>query len=239
MTYDVIAISNKRPEQWYYLYDQFFKSLGGYQPKVYQPTTWGGLATKPKVLYELIKTKAINTTHIIFADCWDLIFAAQPDEIMEAYGFFNSPLVISTEMNCFPDDLKEKYDELKPPTKYKYLNSGFICGEVEALLYLLEKMDLPNMPDDRFDPVKNCNVHPNDQFEYQKLAIRYPELVALDYKQILSQTLHGEDIENFDFSKARIKNKTTGSYPCTLHFNGGSKDNLSLREPILKHLNLL
>jgi len=239
MTYDVVSISNREPTEWYFLFNEYIKSLGSYKPKVFQPTYWGGLGTKPKVLYQLIKDGTINTTHIIFTDCWDFLFAAQPDEIMEAYGFFDSPLVISTEMNCFPDDLKEKYDELKPPTKYKYLNSGFICGEVEALLYLLEKMDLPNMPDDHFDPVKNCNVHPNDQFEYQKLALRYPELVALDYKQILSQTLHGAKIEDFDFSKERIKNVHTGSYPCTLHFNGGSKDDMAIREPILKHLNLL
>lgn len=241
MTYEVISISNQEPTAWYYLYKQYFQSLTsmGVTPKVYQPSFWGGLGTKPKVLYELIKNKTIVTSHIIFTDCWDLIFTAHPDEIMEAYKCFNAPLVISTESNCFPDDLKEDFDNRLPPTKYKYLNSGFICGEVEALLTLLEEMDLPNMPDDHYDPVKNCNVHPNDQFEYQKLAIKHPELIALDYEQILSQTLHGENIDNFDLSKERIRNKTTNSYPCTLHFNGGSKDDMPLREPILKHLNLL
>jgi hypothetical protein len=239
MTYDVISIMNKVPEAWYYLFDEYIKSLGEYKPKIFKPTYWGGLGTKPKVLHQLIKDKTINCSHIIFTDAWDFLFCAHPDEIMEAYGWFNSPLVISTEANCFPADLKEDFDNLKPTTKYKYLNSGFICGEVEALLYLLEKMDLPNMPDDHYDPVKNCNVHPNDQFEYQKLAIKYPELVALDYKQILSQTLHGATIDEFDFSKDRIKNKITGSYPCTLHFNGGSKDDMAIREPILKHLKLV
>lgn len=239
MQYDVISISNKRPEAWYYLFDEYIKSLGSYHPKIFQPSYWGGLSTKPKFLHYLIKEKHINTSHIIFTDCWDLVFAAEPDEIIEMYRIMNIPIVISSEANCFPDDLKAEFDERKPPTKYKYLNSGFICGETEAILYCLEKMDLPNMQDDHYDPIKQCNVHPNDQFFWQQIAIKYPELITLDYKQILSQTLHGESIDNFDFSKARIKNNLTGSYPCTFHFNGGSKDDMSLREPILKHLNLL
>lgn len=238
MTYDVINICNKVPDAWYYLFPEpYMKSLNGFRPKVFQPQRWGGLMTKPRVLYDLIKNKTIDTTHIIFTDAWDFLFCTHPDEIMEAYGWFNSPLVISSEANCFPDDLKEDFDNLKPTTKYKYLNSGFICGETEAILYCLEKMDLQNIPDDHFDGEKN--IHPNDQFEWMKIAIKYPELITLDYKQILSQTLHGATIDEFDFSKERIRNKNTGSYPCTLHFNGGSKDDMTTREPILKHLNLL
>lgn len=239
MTYEVISISNKAPEAWYYLFNEYFRSLGEYKPKVFQPSYWGGLSTKPKVLYQLIKDKTINTSHIIFTDCWDFLFCATPDEIMEAYSWFNSPIVISSEANCFPDDLKDEFDKLEPPTKYKYLNSGFICGETEAILTCLEAMDLPNLRDDYYDPEKKCNIHPNDQFEWMKIFVKQPVKISLDYKQILSQTLHGATIDEFDFSKERIRNKNTGSYPCTLHFNGGSKDDLNIRTPILQHLKLV
>lgn len=237
MTYDVINICNKVPDAWYYLFPEpYMKSLNGFQPKIFQPQKWGGLMTKPRVLYGLIKSKTINTTHIIFTDAWDFIFCATPEEIMEAYQWFNSPIVISSEKNCFPADLKDDFDKLSPLT-YRYLNSGFICGETEAILACLEAMDLPSIPDDHFDGEKN--VHPNDQYEWMKIFVKQPVKIALDYKQILSQTLHGATIDEFDFSKDRIRNKITGAYPCTLHFNGGSKDDMAIREPILKHLNLL
>jgi len=239
MTFDVISISNKRPEQWYYLFDEYFRSLQPYQPKVFQPQFWGGLSTKPKVLYQLIKDKTISSSHIIFTDCWDFVFADTPDEIFETYKAFNSPIVISAEANCFPDDLKKEFDELNPNKKYRYLNSGFICGGTEAILTCLEAMDLPNLKDDHYDVEKGCNYHPNDQFEWMKIFINNIVPIELDTLQILSQTLHGEDIDNFDFSRERIMNKTTKTFPCTFHFNGGSKDDLKLREPILKHLNLL
>lgn len=241
MNYSVVSISNCKPAAWYYLFDEYFRSIeltGAENPLVFQPQHWGGLSTKPKLLYQLIKNKTINTEHIIFTDCWDLVFAAHPDEIMETYFSFGSPIVISAESNCFPDDLKEEFNKRNPPTKYKYLNSGFICGETEALLFLLEEMDLPNLPDDYFDPVQGKNIHPNDQFEFQKLAIKHPDIIELDYNQILSQTLHDATIDEFDLTGGRIRNKNTGTYPCTFHFNGGSKDNLSLRNPILKFLRL-
>ena len=239
MTHNVVSISNKRPEAWYYLFDEFFKSLGENNPMVIQPHTWGGLSTKPKVLHWAIKEKHINTSHIIFADCWDLVFAAEPKEIMERYLSFDCPIVISCEKNCFPADLKDNFDEIVTPTPYKYLNSGFIVGETEAILSCLEAMDLQNLEDDHYDPINKCNVHPNDQFEWMKIFVKQPVPITLDYYQALSQTLHGADIEEFDFSEKRIKNRLTNSYPCAFHFNGGSKDDMKLRTPILSHLKLI
>lgn len=238
MNYDVIAISNKRPSAWYYLYDEYFRSLGEFKPKVFQPQFWGGLGTKPKVLYKLIKDKTIDSEYIIFTDCWDLVFCCHPDEIMTRYFSFNADVVVSSEANCFPDDLKSGFDKANPEAKYRYLNSGCIVGKTEAILTCLEEMDLPNLPDDHFDPEKNCNIHPNDQFCWMKIWVQQPVKIVLDYDQSLSQTLHGASIDDFDFSEERIRNKITNSYPCTLHFNGGSKDDMSLREPILKKLNL-
>lgn len=239
--YSVVAISNKRPDAWYYLYDQFFLSLEGHLPLVLQPTHWGGLSTKPKVLYAAIKNKTIDAKKIIFADCWDLVFAASPEEILARFSSqFNAPVVVSAESNCFPSDTKEDYDKLNPPTKYAYLNSGFIVGDTEAILTCLEAMDLANLPDDHYDPIKQCNVHPNDQYEWQKIFLKQPVKIELDYHQSLSQTLHDAAIEDFDFSdELAIRNILTNSHPCTFHFNGGSKDNLQLRNPILKKLNLL
>lgn len=238
MTHDVIAISNKQPDAWYYLYRQYFQSLLPHTPKVFQPQHWGGLMTKPRVLYQLIKDRTITTSHIIFTDCWDLLFCATPDEIMRHYAEFNADVVVSSERNCFPGDLKEDFDSQNPPTEYKYLNSGCIVGKTEAILSCLEAMDLPSIPDDHYDEEKKCNIHPNDQFEWMKIYFKQPVSIKLDYLQQLSMTLHNAKIEELDFSEKRIRNKVTGSYPCTLHFNGGSKDDLAIRNPILQHMNL-
>lgn len=236
--YSIVTISSHNPTQWYYLQGHFYQSLKGYEVFTFQPQVWGGLSTKPKVLYDVIKQKAVDSKYIIFCDSWDLIFAGSPDEVMAKYKEFECPIVISAEANCFPTDTKEQYDALNLPTKYKYLNSGFIVGETDAIVACLEAMDLPNLEDDHFDAEKGCNVHPNDQFEWQKIFLQQPVKMKLDTFQELSQTLHDAKVEDFDFSGARIRNVNTGSYPLTWHFNGASKDNMELRNAILPKLKL-
>jgi hypothetical protein len=239
MNYTIVTVSNRTPKEWYYLNTRFFKSLGSNTPLVLdnQFGVYNGLGTKPRWLYRAITEKLITTSHVIFTDSWDLVFATSPDEIMEKYSGFNAPVVISTEKNCFPTDYKEQYDKLECSTPYRYLNSGFIVGETEAILAILESMDLPNVPDDHRQP-DGSNYHCNDQALFQLEFLKQPVNIVLDNFQILSQTLHDANIDDFDFSEDRIRNKITNTYPCTWHFNGSSKDNLSLREPILKHLGL-
>ncbi len=239
MSYKIVTVSNREPQEWYYLYSQFFKSLGNKKPLVLdsQFGVFNGLGTKPRWLYRAITEKIINTKYVIFTDSWDMVFSASPDEIMERYFYFNSPVVISAEKNCFPSDYKDEYDKLGCATPYKYLNSGFIVGKTDAILAILESMDLPNVPDDHTLP-DGSRFHCNDQTLFQAEFLKQPVPMVLDNYQILSQTLHDANIEDFDFSEERIRNKITNSYPCTWHFNGGSKDKLSLREPILKKLGL-
>lgn len=242
MTFKVVTVSNQRPTAWYYLYDHFYESLRrfGVEPlTVRYNLPWGGLSTKPKWLYRAIKDGYIKEDIMIFVDSFDLIFARSIDEMVERYQSFDTDIVCSSELNCFPDDLKVEFDKVHTPTEYKYLNSGCIVGRTEAILTCLEEMDLVNLPDDYYDTEKNCNVHPNDQFEWMKIWAKQPVSITLDYYQSLSQTLHNANINDFEFNKHGVKNLITGAYPSTLHFNGSSKDQMEIREPILKHLNLV
>jgi len=242
MNYKIVTVSNRFPTEWYYLTKQFFESVKGYNGLLVDYSAfegWKGLATKPKWLYRAIKEGNIPEKFMIFSDSWDLVFCATPEEILERYESFDSDIVISSERNCFPADLKEYFDSLNPPTPYKYLNSGFIVGKTEAILACLEAMDLPNVKDDYHCEEMGCAIHSNDQHLWQIIFEKQPVKIALDYYQSLSQTLHDVSIDEFDLSGERIRNKITNSTPCSIHFNGSSKDRMELREPLLKHLNLL
>ena len=239
-SYRIITISNRQPTAWYFLQEQFYKSLGDYKVDTLVPQYWGGLMTKPRTLFQYIEQGNVTEEYIIFPDNWDVVFAATPDEIMTRFHSFYSDVVISAEANCFPDDLRNDYDKLdNQGMPYKYLNSGFIVGKTSAIFECLKAMDLPSIPDDYYDNEKGCNVHPNDQFEWQKIFLKQPVSIALDRHQILCQTLHDAKPEQFDFSSERIKNVITDSYPCSFHYNGASKDFMPIRVPILKKLNLL
>jgi hypothetical protein len=246
--YRIVTISNRVPTEWYYLRSEFYRSLGEHANDVLtvQPSIWGGLTTKPNTLCEMIEQGQIKEKYIIFPDNWDLVFATDPEEIMDIYQVIGKDIVISAEKNCFPADLKDTFDEIAKAndddSPYRYLNSGFIVGRTDSIYHCLRAMGAPNLPYDSWDNERNCANHPNDQEEWQKIYCmvhQHNASIHLDTGQLLSQTLHGAEPTDFDFSRKRIRNKVTGNYSCTYHFNGGSKSQLELREPILKHLNLL
>lgn len=239
----LVTVANKRPAEWYYTFDEFFKSLGDNEILVLgtHAGQYGGLGSKVRLLYNAIINGEIKEKYIIFCDCFDLVFAVPPEYLYNYYRmwFPNVPLVISAEKNCFPSDLKEEYDKLhNGSSPYKYLNSGMIVGEVSAMISVLESMDAKNVPNDYWDAEKNCMVNPNDQFYYQQEFLKQPVEIYLDREQILCNTLHSVKLEELSFEPQGIRNIETGRVPCAFHFNGSAKTD-GLREPILKHLNLL
>lgn len=244
MNYTVATVSNGEAKAWYYLQAQFYESLKGH-PVVtinYQDDMpWNGFSMKPKWLYRAVKEKIIDTEYLIFTDSWDLVWAAEPKEVMERYFSFGADIVINAERNMFPADYAEGFYKLEAPTEWRYLNSGFIVGKTESILKCLEAMDLSNVKGDHWDEERKCMENPDDQRMWQKTFLNQPEgvKIELDYYCQLSQTMHEADMSIFDFSGERIKNTVTNSYPCVFHLNGSAKDKMHIRQPILNHLNLL
>ena len=240
MSYTIVTVANKKPTENYYTFDEFFKSLNGEQISILgtHEGEYGGLGSKPRLLYHAIKNGDIKERHIIFCDCFDLVFAVPPKELFKKYLQFASPFVISAERNCFPDTHKKEYDDLGEDfdSPYKYLNSGMIVAETDAMFTVLESMDAKNIPNDYWDGEKMIN--PNDQEYYQKEFLKQPIPMVLDRYQILCNTLHDVKEDEFGFTQERLFNKVTGTYPCSFHLNGGAKTG-ECRTPILKHLKLL
>ncbi len=237
--YRIVTVANKKPTEAYYTFDEFFKSAGDEEVSIMgtHEGEYGGLGSKPRLLYNAIKSGLIPEKHIIFCDCFDMVFAVRPKHLYWKFLDFKSPFVISAEKNCFPTDLKDEYDKLgNDESPYKYLNSGMIIAEVEAMLTVLESMDAKNIPNDYWDGTKMVN--PNDQEYYQKEFLKQPVKMVMDTKQILCNTLHSVTLDEFDFSKDLIYNRVTKTFPGSFHLNGSAKTD-GLREPILKHLNLL
>lgn len=245
MKYKIVTISNRRPTEWYYLYDQFYKSLNGEEVLVLgtKYNEYTGLSDKPRLLYHAINDGKITEDYILFVDSWDLVFAAHPSEVMLKFLSMESDVIISSEKNCFPEDLKSEYDKLPWTSSYKYLNSGVIIGKTEAIFELLKSMDAPNLPRDYYDPEKGCNIHYNDQFLYMEQYLKQPVQMKLDYQQSIAQTMHDVEEHELEFitsvgvGAGLIRNVETGAYPAIIHLNGGSKDKWA-RPVIIKTLGL-
>jgi hypothetical protein len=170
-------------------------------------------------------------------DCWDLVLAGTMDEIFEKHRGNHCDITISAERNCFPHDLKEEFDKLAPEnTTYKYLNCGVIVGSTEALLAILEDMDAANLPADSHNSETGWH-YPNEQIEFQKVFLRQPVKIALDYTQDITWCLHDVGVNELGYAQERIYNNETQRFPSICHMNGGGKTS-GVREPILQHLKL-
>lgn len=240
--YTIVTVSDQRPLQNYYCYDEFFKSLAKYgvQPLVLSNelmgTRFNGLGSKPNWQCRAIKEGLIKTKYTMFVDCWDLFFAHHPDIAFEKYLDFNSPIVFNAEKNCFPHFVKEGYDKLNPTDTYRYLNSGVIIGETDAILTALESMGAPNIKEDGDE--NGAMFHQNDQQLWLECFLKQPVPMALDYKQYIIQTLHDVDIPEFELTDKGYKNIETGTIASIYHANGSGKSR-GVKEPILKSLGLI
>lgn len=237
--YRIVTISNREPQEYYYTYKYLRKSAGEDILELGKGQgEYTGLSDKPRILHKAISDGLIKEKIIVFVDAWDVVFAKPVEWAVDDFKAFPASIIIGAEKNCFPSCFKKEYDRLNSKSSYKYLNSGVIIGETEAIYEVLEAMDAPNLPVDYHDGRTGRNFHFNDQAYYMDLFLRQPVPMKLDYNCLIAQNMQDVQEDEIEFSELGIRNKETGSIPSIIHWNGGSKDKWS-REVILKHLNLI
>jgi hypothetical protein len=220
----LITVSSHRPQQNYYCYDEFFSCC---EKQKIQPTILGqnggyfGLLSKPKLLLSYLKSKSDNAKYTIFADCWDLIFTANPEKLIEMYKTFNTDIVFNAERNLFPrGDLLSLYPETGSP--WRFLNSGFFIGTTDSIITLLESMKLELIADDYRKPDGSWH-HENDQGYFLEHFTKQLVPMKLDSNCFIAQTLHGEELKDFTINESVCKNNITETCPVVWHANGGGK----------------
>lgn len=229
----VVTAANKAPTQDYYCFDAFKKSLARYkcEPVILGwQQQWKGLMTKPNLYFEWLRGHALPDEPIVICDAWDVVFAADPNEIHEKVKDTPAEIIWNAEKNLFPDPTLP-FNETG--TSYRYLNSGFAVGYPTAFIEMFGWMRLETIG---FDRTEDGNkIEPNDQFYIQKAYLESRIPMALDSRCEITQTLHGVEENELDLSGARIRNIETGSEPIVIHLNGFKE---KWRDKILTKLDL-
>ena len=157
---------------------------------------------------------------ICFVDAYDVIALAEPDEIVKKFKEYNCDLLLSTELNSYPEGKKERYQELfdqigHPKTNFKYVNAGGYIGYQHAI------MDLFSWKSDEI--VQYC-LQGTDQNYFIEYFLENATRarVALDTKQLIFQSLYKVKYEDFILFGGRIYNQVLLSFPCFVHLNGYS-----------------
>jgi len=157
---------------------------------------------------------------VIFTDSYDVVFNSNLYDIVNKFINFDCDILFAAEIYCWPDKTLIK-DYPYTESKFKYLNSGGIIGNVKSYRKLLE-FSIKNSDDDQLYytlSFLNKGIHLN------KLNIK------LDYNCEIFQCLNGIfyyiDIE---YDRSKIKNSLTNTNPCIIHGNGDLNSKLFLNQ---------
>lgn len=226
MTIPVIAVSDRKPTESYYIYDAFHESLRrfGHEPVILgfgEP--YRGMMSRLKLPLQYMRT--IRDEHVILTDCWDMLFLASPVEIVDNMAAFNAPIVISAERTLFPEKEYGPYPAAE--NDVQYLNAGFIVAQREALIELLEHLDVDNQPDD----IKHSDdswTHFSEQELLHRAYVKQFIPIELDCYSILCQNMFRTQPGEVVINGAGIYNTVSNAYPKVIHWNGPAKTEAEL-----------
>ncbi|WP_245751689.1 glycosyltransferase [Marinospirillum celere] len=201
----------------------------------------GSLSEKDRLLNMVLDNVSDNSI-VMFVDGYDTVLLAGKDEIINNFNSYNSPLVVSAEINCHPDSsLASEF----PESQYdaRFLNTGGFIGYAWAIKKMIKKAQQIEVPDDPKLKLSN-------QYRWIRVYLDKKDKISLDLssKLFLSASTKKEARQydkysekrikklylNPDFAKEemsrifnlmeikgkRVKAKNSGSMPCVLHWNG-------------------
>mmetsp|Transcript_821 Transcript_821/g.2728 ORF Transcript_821/g.2728 Transcript_821/m.2728 type:complete len:953 (-) Transcript_821:2162-5020(-) len=150
----------------------------------------------------------------LFIDSFDTYTFASPVEIVEKFLAFEVPMVVSGEVNIWPEPhLKDFMPVSSQDGHYKYPNSGTYMGWVS---YIIEFYSGPIA-------IQAKSICVDDQGELIKALARNGSAFAIDHQAALFQTLFGSAKDDIQVRDGRPFNVVTGTRPCVLHANGWDK----------------
>ena len=177
---------------------------------------WEGYITKLKEVKKKIQSFNDNDI-IIFIDAFDVLISGNTSEIIEKFKSYNCDILVSAELNCYPSFLKNDLDKIMPKNiKNKYINAGGYMGYVKNIKSLLEWKSIDEI-------VNICKKGTDQAYIIKYFMENYNKLnIKLETKTWIYQNMHWISWKEIDFRGGRVYNNVLNTYPCFVHFNGGT-----------------
>jgi hypothetical protein len=165
---------------------------------------------------------------ICFIDAYDVLCFSNIEEIYTKFKQYNCNILLSSELNCYPPNNLPKYELLEYQlqqkneqfekvfsTNFKYVNSGGYIGYCKDLLQMLKWKSVAEI----VEICKDGGDQTYFSLYYLKHALN-TNLVQIDYKQTIFQSMYKVHFTDFSFINGRLYNRILHTYPCFAHFNG-------------------
>ena len=143
--------------------------------------TFQGYGWKLKKVLQAVKAMQHDYDYVLFTDAFDTYLFCGVEEILQKFKSFNHPMVVSAEVNLWPNaDLASELPASTKTGHYPYPNSGGYMAEIPYLLELFDKMAIAWKSD--------CV---DDQGELIKALALDHNAYRIDHEAVLFQTLYG------------------------------------------------
>ncbi|KAK9401183.1 PLOD2: Procollagen-lysine-2-oxoglutarate 5-dioxygenase 2 [Crotalus adamanteus] len=193
-----------------------------------QPNSIGG-GQKVRLLKSALETYADQEDLVVmYVDCYDVIFAGGPEELLKKFQQINHKVVFAADGLIWPDKrLSDKYPIVR--SGKRFLNAGGFIGYYPNVNDIIQQWDLQDSDDDQLfytkiyiDPLKRLKKKRNAICLHVTLhdASSFPRV---SYMGICSN----EVLLKFEDRRARARNSIYDTLPVTLHGNGPTKLNLN------------
>lgn len=177
---------------------------------------WHGWYSKIDGIKDFINNCRDNDI-IILVDAHDVILSGDIEEIYNKFKSYKCDILFGAELNCYPLFLKKDMDKIMPvDIKNKYINSGGYVGYVSSIKKMLYWKEL--------DDLKEICKDGGDQTYVMKFYIEHHDKLnlKLDINSSIFQNMHLILWKELEINNGRVYNKIMKTYPCFVHFNGGS-----------------
>ncbi|KAL7990893.1 hypothetical protein Chor_014323 [Crotalus horridus] len=189
-----------------------------------RPNSIGG-GQKVRLLKSALETYADQEDLVVmYVDCYDVIFAGGPEELLKKFQQINHKVVFAADGLIWPDKrLSDKYPIVR--SGKRFLNAGGFIGYYPNVNDIVQQWDLQDSDDDQLfytkiyiDPLKRYYEH-DDIWNIANVWVWV-------FKRIASET-SDEVLLKFEDGRARARNSIYDTLPVTLHGNGPTKLNLN------------
>lgn len=195
----------------------------GLHIEVIQLPRWRGFTDKIYAMKEVLEFIPEEDV-VCFIDAYDVLCFTHANEILEKFRSYQCNLVVSSELNCFPVENQERYQQLASKvetpndtkSKYQYVNSGgYIgyCGAIKQMFHWKTDTEIEEI----------CQLGGDQQYVtqyYLEFAQDDFVRIGLDTHQCIFQSMYKVSLRSFAWFDGRLYNHMLRSYPCFAHFNG-------------------
>ena len=213
----IISYANKNNR----FLNNYKRSLKKYKYKykfVGKGEKWENYMTKINAYYKYLLKYKNKYKLACLTDAYDVLCCGPEKELLTKYYKIGKKVIFSAETNCLSEkciylDNLNKKKEYKVKEKNKYLNSGFILGDVDKLIEIMKKaIDISTKYGITDDQLIMCMIVKEDC-----------EDIKLDTNTEIIGTI-GSNMLDYKFKNDRIYNENTNKKVCFIHSPGVNSD---------------